>query len=679
MRPVWGWIIATLAGVVLAKVLSAGQILEAEVARTEGEGLLIEGLSIALDLESSALLLKMDGLTVGDGPPLAGIRLHCGAARVGGTGDLSCRDGGLRFSHPLTGDIVLSVARIHWQGDAGGSMVLDGVPLLGDGVGVEVSKQGVSGWRLRLDAPAADLSDLTARLQLAGLVLTGDASLQAAFDFSDTISGNIIVEHRSLAFQSADGDWLGDALEGRLSIDLAEAETPWQGRFKADWTGGELLTPFAYAAASPENPVLLESRVQTADDGETLLIDDLRLRQAPWVRLDGSAELALGGETGIRQMTLKLAPADLGELHQRYLAPVLVSPLLGALTMDGRVSGEFRQTGAAPPKVRVRLDGVDILDDTDAARFSVEGLSGDVAMGMPGATGELSWRSASVFRFGIGEAALPLRFGDREVALATPATIPLLDGSLDIDEFSVGWRQPSPEVSFDAVLVPVSMPLVSEALGWIPMQGQLSGVIPRVSMSGGTLQVGGSLLMRVFDGTVVVNNLRVSDLFGYWPVLTADVRARDLDLELLTGTYEFGRITGRLEGEVEGLRLEDWHPVAFDASFRTPEDDRSRHRISQRAVDNIAGLAGGGASGAVSRGVLRFFDEFNYDRLGISCELRHGVCEMDGIAPAKNGFYLVKGGGIPRIDVVGFTRSTDWETLLDRLASAASGGSPVIE
>jgi hypothetical protein len=378
-------------------------------------------------------------------------------------------------------------------------------------------------------------------------------------------------------------------------------------------------------------------------------------------------------------MRLKLAPADLGQLHQRYLAPVLVSPLLGALTMDGRVSGEFRQKGSAPPGVRVRLDGVDIRDNTDAARFSIEGLSGTFALGVPGATGELSWRSASVFRFGIGEAVLPLRFGDREVSLATPATIPLLDGSLDIDAFSVGWREPSPDVSFDAVLVPVSMPLVSEALDWIPMQGQLSGVIPRVSLSGGTLQVGGSLLMRVFDGTVVVNNLRVSNLFGYWPVLTADIRARDLDLELLTGTYEFGRITGRLEGEVEGLRLEEWRPVAFDASFRTPEDDRSRHRISQRAVDNIAGLAGGGASGAVSRGVLRFFDEFNYDRLGISCELRDGVCEMDGIAPAKNGFYLVKGGGIPRIDVVGFTRSTDWATLLDRLVSAAEGGTPVIE
>ena len=679
MRLLRGWLIAMLAGVVLTRVLSAGQILEAEVARTEGAGLLMEGLSLALDLESSALLLKIDSLSIGDGQPLSGILLHCGAASFSDAGDLSCRDGSLRLSHPLTGEIVLSVGRIHWKGGAGGSMVLNGVPLLGDGVGVEVSEQGANRWQLQLDAPAADLPDIAARLQLAGLVVTGEASLQATFDLGDSVSGNIAVDHRSIAFQSTDGDWLGDALEGRLSLELEQTGAQWQGRFELDLTRGELLTPFAYAAASRENPVLLEARVQTADDGETLFIEDLRLRQAPWVRIDGSAEFAFGGGSGLRQMSLRLAPADLGQLHQRYLAPVLVSPLLGALTMDGRVSGEFGQKGSAPPGVRVRLDGVDIRDNTDAARFSIEGLSGALALGVPGATGELSWRSASVFRFGIGEAVLPLRFGDREVALAAPARIPLLDGSLDIDEFSIGWREPSPEISFDAVLVPVSMPLVSEALDWIPMQGQLSGVIPRVSLGGGTLQVGGSLLMRVFDGTVVVNNLRVSDLFGYWPVLTADIRARDLDLELLTGTYEFGRITGRLEGELEGLRLEDWRPVAFDASFRTPEDDRSRHRISQRAVDNIAGLAGGGASGAVSRGVLRFFDEFNYDRLGISCELRDGVCEMDGIAPAKNGFYLVRGGGIPRIDVVGFTRSTDWATLLDRLVSAASGGTPVIE
>ncbi len=31
------------------------------------------------------------------------------------------------------------------------------------------------------------------------------------------------------------------------------------------------------------------------------------------------------------------------------------------------------------------------------------------------------------------------------------------------------------------------------------------------------------------------------------------------------------------------------------------------------------------------------------------------------------GYYLVEGGGIPRIDVIGYSQRVDWDTLLQRL------------
>jgi hypothetical protein len=84
------------------------------------------------------------------------------------------------------------------------------------------------------------------------------------------------------------------------------------------------------------------------------------------------------------------------------------------------------------------------------------------------------------------------------------------------------------------------------------------------------------------------------------PRLYTDVRIRDLSLDELTRTFSFGRIQGRLEGRAHGLILEDWSPSAFDAMLRTPEGDRSTHRISQRAVDNLASI--GGAGGALDAG-----------------------------------------------------------------------------
>jgi hypothetical protein len=141
-------------------------------------------------------------------------------------------------------------------------------------------------------------------------------------------------------------------------------------------------------------------------------------------------------------------------------------------------------------------------------------------------------------------------------------------------------------------------------------------------------------------------------------------------------------ITGRLSGAITGLELFNWTPVAFDARLRTPPGDRSRHRISQRAVENIGSIGGGsaGVTAALSSGFLRFFESFNYDQLGLSCRLENDVCTMDGVAPAPNGgYYLVKGKGIPRIDVIGGAHRVDWPRLVQQLIAVTQSEGPVVK
>jgi len=160
------------------------------------------------------------------------------------------------------------------------------------------------------------------------------------------------------------------------------------------------------------------------------------------------------------------------------------------------------------------------------------------------------------------------------------------------------------------------------------------------------------------------------------------VIARRLDLELVTSTFSIGSITGRLDADLKGLELFNWSPVAFDARLYTPPGDRSKHRISQRAVENIGSIGGGGAgvTAALSSGFLRFFDDFNYDRLGLSCRLENNVCAMNGVAPAPNGgYYLVKGKGLPRIDVIGSSRRVDWPRLVQQLIAATKSGGPTVQ
>jgi hypothetical protein len=134
---------------------------------------------------------------------------------------------------------------------------------------------------------------------------------------------------------------------------------------------------------------------------------------------------------------------------------------------------------------------------------------------------------------------------------------------------------------------------------------------------------------------------------------------------------------------VTGLTLLNWRPVAMDMHFYTPPGDRSRHRISQRAVENLASVGGGGAAAALSTGFLQFFEVFAYDRIGLRCRLRDGACAMSGVEPAKpgplgTGYYIVKGSGVPRIDVVGYRDTVSWPRLVQQLSAITRSGSPTV-
>jgi hypothetical protein len=52
---------------------------------------------------------------------------------------------------------------------------------------------------------------------------------------------------------------------------------------------------------------------------------------------------------------------------------------------------------------------------------------------------------------------------------------------------------------------------------------------------------------------------------------------------------------------------------------------------------------------------------------------------MSGIEPRGGGYYLVKGRGLPRIDIIGNEGHVDWPQLLSQIVTAMqSGDGPVV-
>jgi hypothetical protein len=119
--------------------------------------------------------------------------------------------------------------------------------------------------------------------------------------------------------------------------------------------------------------------------------------------------------------------------------------------------------------------------------------------------------------------------------------------------------------------------------------------------------------------------------------------------------------------------------VHFLAWLGTPENDDSQHLISQKAVNSIAQIGGSGTSDLLSRTILKLFNTFQYDRIGIGCSLNDGVCQLSGLEATALNYTIVKGGGLPRIEVMGFNSRVDWTVLIERLARISDSDKVIIQ
>ena len=514
-----------------------------------------------------------------------------------------------------------------------------------------------------LAALAAGLGMLEAAPEVAG---TLDIAVEARGGDSGPALASARLATRDLGGSDADGRVAAQSLGFELTLELDRAGSGWNFEAAGRVTSGQLYVEPWFL--EPEDaPLEVEARGTLAD--ATLQVREAAYRQAGVVHASGEARLALEPGFRVESARVNIEDARFPDAYRIYLQPWLYGGDFDALATSG--SAEARLVVEDDTLTGTALRMHDLHIDDAKGRFAIYGLDGELHWRAGGAAvdSRLGWDGGFVYGLGYGAAAAGVRLHGQGFRLLGPLVVPLLDGSLHIAELAVD-SDPELAVSFDAELAPIDMRALTAALGWPSFAGQLSGRIPELSYDAGLLTLGGDIRAKVFGGIVTVENLRLREPLGNLPRLEADVRARGLDLDILTDTFEIGRIEGRLDGDIDDLRLFRWSPVAFDANFHTPRDDDSRHRISQRAVESISSLGGGGGAAAVlSGGFLRFFESFAYARIGLGCRLENGICHMHGVAPAPQGYYIVQGKWLPRIDVIGYADRVDWPVLVEQLQS----------
>ena len=551
---------------------------------------------------------------------------------------------------------------------------------------------GSLSWRVEAAKQRASVEGLVAvakqlRLPIPAVDATGSVILSgaAAGAAGELHSATFDVELMELTLSNEAGSIATDKLSARVQGTARKGRGDWL--FDVDVSsaqGQAYLQPIfldfgAHALRANAAGRLRDARELTI---ERFSFDHVHVAQGK-----GRAGLDLANEQPVRSLTLQLASVEFPGAYASYLQPLLLDTNFKSMQTAGKLAGEATIEDGAPRSLDLALEEI-TLDD-GSRNFAVEALTGavhwrsDAAAKSDDPQSALSWRSGAIFGLAMGTAELRFASKGRQFRLLQPARIPLLDGALALESFRVrNAGLPSVAFMVDATLEPIDVKRVCQAFGWPEFGGRVGGTLSKLRMRDGVVTLGTTLRAQVFDGDVSLSDLQLQQPFGQWPRFYSNVAFDGLDLELMTGAFSFGRITGRLSGRIDGLRLFNWSPVAFDAKLYTPPGDRSRHRISQRAVENIGSIGGGGAgvAAALSSGFMRFFDDFNYEQLGLSCRLENDVCAMDGVAPAPNGgYYLVKGRGLPRIDVIGSSRRVDWPRLVRQLIDATKSGGPTVQ
>ena len=483
---------------------------------------------------------------------------------------------------------------------------------------------------------------------------------------------------RGLALDTPDGAIAAENLGARFDLDMRFGAVD-QVRVDGALLGGQLLFAKTFVdLAQRRVPITLDA-VQDAP-GWRIAFD---WRDGALLQARGIARVDERG--GFDALEVDVDSSDLAPVRDAYLSGLLGAAGLGEATLSGRARGSVRVERGVLQRADLALVDAAIRDPND--RFAFDGLDGDVRFSRTAPVDStLRWRGGLLY--GVPFQATTLRMTSREgeLALLDDATLPILGGQARFDgvRIRVPRADEGLQIGFGLALDALDVAQLSKALDWPAFGGTLSGRIPRARYADNRLEFDGGLTLQLFDGTVQVSALSMERPFGAAPTLSGDVVIDDLDLQALTGAFDFGGITGRLDGRIAALRLVDWQPVAFNASLRTDaraaKARRAKQRISQRAVQDLSSVGDASFVSSLQGRLIGFFDDFGYSRIGIDCVLLEQVCSMDGLRSAGNAFTIVEGRGIPRLTVVGFNRRVDWPTLLERLAAVGSGDvKPIVE
>jgi hypothetical protein len=529
------------------------------------------------------------------------------------------------------------------------------------------------GWTTRAAVTDGDIKRVAAYLPVTAPKIT-QGTLSGTVTASSSNAGLRIepdVVLSNIFFSDKDGLHAGEKLNAKFKGVVSNSGNNWRWNGDLDYISGETLwTPLYFEKGGHKL-----SLVGSFDDkyfrinSSTLQLADI-----------GAANIAFTWDMAAKKMAdfrMTGKGIDLDPLYKVILKPYMEKTSFNAMTVEGHGDIDWVQSNDEIKTFDLTLRDAQFDDANN--RFSVAGLQLDLPWKLDEKRdARIRFSSAKMLNVPIGAVDTPLTMNGYDFSLPR-LILPIFDGKLEIKDFQAAEKKSEWTWKFSGGLSPLSLSNLTKAMKLPELKGNISGEIPTVEYADHDIKMSGALVIQLLDGFAIIKDVALYRALGDAPRFTADVDARNLDLALMTEAFSFGKMQGRVDLRINDMELVKWKPVKMDASLMSSPGSYNK-KISQQAVQNISSLGGAGAVAAIQRSFLRFFEQFGYEKIGLSCKLNNNICEMGGVESTPQGYVIVKGGGIPAITVMGYNRTAGWQEFLDRISRIAQDNAkPIIQ
>jgi hypothetical protein len=533
-----------------------------------------------------------------------------------------------------------ATARLGWRGTDAGTITLD----------VETAVQ----------VPVSD-----------GVRLTGSGEIDPT-----TGGARLKLKGSKLAFHSADASRAASGIDVDVELAARRTDAGLQSDFELAVPSGEILWDRFYVDLR-RHRLALRGRADRSATRLTLQRGTLSIGQIGSIAGSASYDFA-------RQRERWRAELDLPGLAAVYEVAVREPlqadyPVLSRLDVRGRVAGVIAQDRLRSGAQHITgfIDLVGVTATATDPRVDIVGLEAHLPLDLSdedSASGDSERGLIRIRDLGVGEAALggvalPVRVERNRIALAEPVRIAMLGGSLELVELdATKLMRDEPQARLGLAMHDLDLAELSRAAGWPALTGRMEGAIPALSIDRHSLHSEGEIRADVFGGTVRLRNLHVVELWSRVPTVRFDLDIADISLAQLTNTFEVGRISGVAAGGVRALEIANRQAARFDAWLETVERSGVPQRISVTAIRQLSILGGAGGD-PISFGVLGFFDEYRYAKMGFRCRLENDQFVLRGVEERDGAEYLVVGTTLPpRVNVISHTRVISFSELVRRLS-----------